>query len=341
MKNSVEEKKKLGVRTVEGNGGDPRQETNPPVESHRALLFDGQGAQLIGMGKDLYEIDLDVRRLYEEAEQVLEMPIGSLSFDGPADALTETVAAQPALFVHGFAFFTFLQKLFPKFRFSAVAGLSLGELTAHAAAGTFSYSDGLRLVKKRALAIQRAVEEFPGCMVALVGADRKAADEIAREAHVDVANYNAPGQIVLSGTREGLSLVPALAEKRKVRKIIPLEVSGAFHSRLMRKAAGELEAFLEDFPIQEPRVPVFSNYLGRPVRQPDEIRRSLADQVAGPVRWEDCIRGMLDWGIDRFVEIGPRPVLVGLLRRIAPQAEGLVLSTVPDLQTHEHALLKR
>lgn len=293
------------------------------------------------MGKDLCEGDPDARRLYEEAERLLEMPLRSLSFSGPAEALTETVVAQPALFVHGFVLFTLLQKRLPAFRFSAVAGLSLGELTAHAAAGTFSYSDGLRLVKKRAEAIQRAAAESPGSMVALVGADRKDADEIALEAQVDVANYNAPGQIVLSGSRQGLSLVPELARIRKVRKVIPLDVSGAFHSRLMRKAAGELEAFLEDFPLETPRVPVYSNFLGRPVRRPEEIRRSLADQVEGSVRWEDCIRGMLDCGVRQFVEIGPRPILVGLLRRIEPQAAGVALATLQELESHEHRLVEQ
>ncbi|CAB4242996.1 Malonyl CoA-acyl carrier protein transacylase [Methylacidimicrobium sp. AP8] len=293
------------------------------------------------MGQDLYEADPDVRRLYEEAERVLEMPLRSLCFFGPAEALTETIAAQPALFVHGYALFTLLQKRLPAFRFSAVAGLSLGELTAHAAAGTFSYSDGLRLVKKRASAIQRAAEESPGSMMALVGIDRKAAEEIAREAGVDVANYNAPDQIVLSGSPRGLALVPALARARNVRKAIPLEVSGAFHSRLMRTAAEELEAFLEDFPLEIPRVPVYSNFLGRPVHQPGEIRRSLAEQIEGSVKWEDCIRGMLAGGIRRFVEIGPRPILVGLLRRIEPGAEGVSLATLEDLKLHEDRLAER
>ncbi|MDD4933309.1 MAG: ACP S-malonyltransferase [Methylacidiphilaceae bacterium] len=308
------------------------------MESHRALLFDGQGAQEVGMGKDLYEIDPDVRRLYEEAERVLRMPLRSLSFAGPAEALTETIAAQPALFVHGFALFTFLLKRLPAFPFSAVAGLSLGEITAHAVAGTFSFHDGLRLVRTRAAAIQKAAGDFPGSMVALIGADRNAAEEITREAGVDIANYNAPGQIVLSGTRQGLSLVPELARKRNVRKVVPLDVSGAFHSRLMRKAAEELETFLQDFPLEIPRVPVYSNYLGRPLQEREEIRRSLADQVTGSVRWEDCIRRMLDCRIHQFVELGPRPILVGLLRRIDPQANGIALATVQDLQSHEHEL---
>ncbi len=293
------------------------------------------------MGRDLYEADPDVRRLYEEAERLLEIPLRSLSFSGPAEALTETVVAQPALFVHGFALVTLLRNRFPAFRFSAVAGLSLGELTAHAAAGTFSYSDGLRLVQERALAIQRAAEESPGSMVALVGADRKAADEIALEAQVDVANYNAPGQIVLSGSRPGINLVPELARSRGVRKVIPLEVSGAFHSRLMRKAAEELQAFLEDFPLEIPRIPVYSNFLGRPVREPEEIRRSLTDQVEGSVKWEDCIQGMLDCGIRQFVELGPRPVLLGLLRRIEPRAAGVALARLGDLESHEHELVEQ
>ncbi|MGD9895574.1 MAG: ACP S-malonyltransferase [Candidatus Methylacidiphilaceae bacterium] len=310
------------------------------MKFQRALLFDGQGAQEVGMGKDLYEAYPDLRRLYEEAERVLEMPLRSLSFAGPGEALAETVAAQPALFVHGFALFTLLQKRLPAFRFSAVAGLSLGELTAHAAAGTFSFSDGLRLVRKRAMAIQRATEESPGSMVALLGADRRTAEEIAREARVDVANYNAPDQIVLSGTCQGLNLVQQLAGERHVRKVIPLNVSGAFHSRLMSGAAEELAIFLKDFPLAIPRVPVYSNYLARPVQQPEEIRQSLAGQVAGSVRWEDCIRRMRDCQINQFIEIGPRPILVGLLRRIAPEAQGVALAGVQDLDSYEHELVK-
>lgn len=293
------------------------------------------------MGRDLCEADADVRCLYEEADRVLEMPLSSLSFHGPAEALVQTAVCQPALFVHGIAFFTLLQKRVPSFRFSVAAGLSLGELTAHAAAGTFSFSAGLRLVKTRAMAIQKAAEEAPGGMIALVGADKATAEEIAREARLDIANYNAPGQLILSGTHQALALVPELARERKVRKVIPLDVSGAFHSRLMHKAAEELRRFLEDFPLEAPRVPVFSNYLGRPVRRPDEIRSTLIHQVEGSVRWEDCIRGMLEQGIGQFVEIGPRPILTGLLRRIAPQAEGIALTTVLDLQSHEHTLLKR
>jgi [acyl-carrier-protein] S-malonyltransferase len=282
-----------------------------------ALLFSGQGAQTVGMGKDIAAEYPVARDLFQRADEILGYPLSSIAFDGPAEELTKTAICQPALYVHGLACLAVLRELAPEFHFHAAAGLSLGEFTAHAAAGTFDFETGLRLVDKRARAMQAACEQSQGGMAAIIGGEEDRVRELAAVTDVDVANLNAPGQIVLSGEAAKIVMAASLAKDYSARKAVELTVAGAFHSRLMEPAYQTLSAALEETPIKEPTVPVVCNVDAVAVRDPESIRRSLADQVTGSVCWTQSVEYMIDHlGIQRFIELGPGGVIAGLVGRI-------------------------
>jgi [acyl-carrier-protein] S-malonyltransferase len=295
-----------------------------------AFLFSGQGAQHVGMGADLVQLAAS-GKVYRDADQALGYSLSELSFSGPESKLTETRHCQPALYVHGLAgLAAFLERMpiAPDF----VAGLSLGEFTAHAAAGSFSLADGLRLVATRGAAMQEACDASPGGMLSLIGATVEKAQVIAAEVDVDIANLNCPGQVVLSGLQESLEKVPDIAKKEGVKRAIPLKVAGAYHSRLMEPARVTLEAALRDAPIQMPRCPVVANYSALPGGSPDEIRTLLLQQVTGTVRWEDSIRWLVAQGVRHFIEFGPGEVLAGLAKRIDGESRVASVSDVPSLE---------
>ena len=305
----------------------------------RAFLFSGQGAQKVGMGADLAGSSAAARRLYERADAGLGWSLTETSFHGPEPKLTETRVCQPALYVHGLALIAAYEEMAGKpLRFEAAAGLSLGEYTAHAAAGTFSFETGLKLVAERGRLMQEACETTMGTMITLLGATPEQARAIAEVCQVDVANLNCPGQIVLSGGKLEMANVAEAAKQAGVRKVIPLNVAGAYHSRLMTSAASGLVPFLEEAVIGEPRVPVLANFTADKVTTPAEIRLALEEQVCGSVRWEESIRQLLGRGIRHFVECGPNAVIAGLLRRIDPEAHCLSLETHDDLVKHADAL---
>jgi len=309
--------------------------TFPP----RALLFSGQGAQKIGMGADLADKSAAARALYEQADRQLGWPVSETSFRGPEAKLTETRVCQPALYVHGLALLAAYEEMAGKpLRLEAAAGLSLGEYTAHAAAGTFSFSIGLHLVAERGRLMQEACESTAGTMITLLGATAEQAREIAAACNVDVANLNCPGQIVLSGGVKEMEGVAAIAKEKGIRKVIPLKVAGAYHSRLMAAAATGLAPFLAQADIAAPRVPVIANFTADAVPTPEQIRPALEAQVCGSVCWDDSIRRLLAMGIIHFVECGPNAVIAGLIRRINPQAHCLSLETYDDLVKHADAL---
>jgi [acyl-carrier-protein] S-malonyltransferase len=281
-----------------------------------ALLFSGQGAQVIGMGRDLAQKYPVVARLFAEADRILERPLSQIAFEGPVEELTLTKNCQPALFVHGLACLAALRQEIGDFPITAAAGLSLGEFTAHAAAGTFDFETGLRLVEKRGRFMQEACEQTRGSMAAMIGGAEEAVRALAAETDVDVANLNSPGQVVISGETAGVTLAVSLAKERGIRIAKLLNVAGAYHSRLMNSAFVRLGKELAALDIQTPRFPVICNTDAAPVSTAEEIRFSLEDQVTGTVRWSDSVEYLIDREqCDLFIELGPGGVLAGLLQR--------------------------
>lgn len=282
-----------------------------------ALLFSGQGAQAVGMGKDLVAESPAAAELFRQADAILGFPLSQIAFEGPAEELTKTSVCQPALYVHGLACLAALREKLPGFTFSAAAGLSLGEFTAHAAAGTFDFETGLRLVAKRSQAMQEACENTEGGMAAIIGGEENRIRELAAAADVDVANLNSPGQIVLSGESSKVALAVSLAREYGARKAVELQVAGAFHSRLMESAYVTLKEALAATPMRTPAVPVVCNVDARSVDTDDLIRRTLADQVTGSVRWTESVEYLIDHlHCTEFLELGPGGVLAGLVGRI-------------------------
>ena len=305
----------------------------------RAVLFSGQGAQKVGMGADLAQNSPAARALYDLADQRLGWSLSQLSFQGPEEPLTETRVCQPALYVHGLALLAAYRDLAGRpLRFEAAAGLSLGEYTAHAAAGTFTFEAGLNLVEKRGQLMQAACESTRGAMTTLLGATPEQAREIATACDVDVANLNCPGQVVLSGEAAKMEAVGEAAKARGIRKVIPLKVAGAYHSRLMAAAATGLAPFLAAARLEAPVVPVVANYTADVTDGADQILRALEDQVCGSVRWEESIRRLIALGFTEFVECGPGAVLAGLLKRIDPNVRCLSLETHAQVAEHAAAL---
>ncbi len=299
----------------------------------RALLFSGQGAQQVGMGQDLASIP-DLSGLYHQADALLGYSLSQISFAGPEEKLTTTAVCQPALYVHGYALLSITRSKIPDFQFTATAGLSLGEYTAHAAAGTFDFITGLKLVNERAKLMQEACERTDGGMLTLIGADEATAEAVAREADIDVANFNCPGQIVLSGPKSNLPKATEIAKAKGLRKIIPLNVAGAYHSRLMHSAETALIPHLQAAALLSPKFPVATNFTGKIATDPTLIRDLLAKQVTGSVRWESCIRTLIEQGIDQFVEFGPGTALAGMIKRIDPTKQCLSIGNLEQLEKH-------
>ena len=298
-----------------------------------ALLFSGQGAQAVGMGKDLAAAFPVAAELFAKADTILGYSLSQTAFEGPAEELTKTSVCQPALYTHGLAALTMLKEKVPSLSFDAAAGLSLGEFTAHAAAGTFDFETGLRLVDQRSRFMQEACEATEGGMAAIIGADEQGVRNLAAAADVDVANFNSPGQIVISGEKSKIALAVGMAKEYGARKAVELTVAGAFHSRLMEPAYQRLSAVLAETPIVMPRVAVVGNVDARPAESPDAIRKSLADQVTGSVCWTASIEYMIDHlGITRFLELGPGGVIAGLVGRIRKGSEVISISDVASLE---------
>ena len=298
-----------------------------------ALLFSGQGAQAVGMGKDLAANFPVAADLFAKADSILGYSLSQIAFEGPVEDLTRTSVCQPALYVHGFSVLAVLKERCPHLTFDAAAGLSLGEFTAHSAAGTFDFETGLRLVDQRSRFMQEACEATEGGMAAIIGAEEQGVRDLAAAADVDVANFNSPGQIVISGEKAKIALAVGMAKEYGARKAVELTVAGAFHSRLMEPAYQRLSAVLAETSIVMPSVPVVSNIDARPAGSPDAIRQSLADQVTGSVCWTASIEYMIDHlGITRFLELGPGGVIAGLVGRIRKGTEVISIADTASLE---------
>lgn len=295
-------------------------------------MFAGQGAQTVGMGRDLAERFDAVRDIFARADAQLGYALTEKMFDGPATELTRTSVCQPALYVHGLACLELLKAHVPDLEIAGCVGLSLGEFTAHAAAGTFSFETGLDLVAKRGAFMEEATSATEGSMAALIGGEEADIRALAAKCDVDVANLNAPGQIVVSGRKAGIAQVVAEAQDHGVRIAQELDVAGAYHSRLMMPAQEKLAEVLRGVPFRSPRVPVVCNVEAVEVSEPDEIRRTLEAQVSGSVRWGECVRHFLDQGETLFIELGPGRVLAGLMRRIDRGAKALSFSDVEGFE---------
>ncbi len=284
------------------------------------------------MGKDWAESSALARSMVHQADEALGFSLSDIMFDGPEEELTRTAYCQPALYLHGMIALALLKKRLPKFEPIAAAGLSLGEFTAHAAAGTFSFEDGLRLVARRGEFMEEACLATQGAMAALIGGDEDQVRALAAASDVDVANLNAPGQIVLSGTVAGIDAAVAQAKEFGIRKAIKLNVAGAYHSRLMQSAQDKLAAELAGVSMQPPSIPVYCNYAASIVSDPGDIRLMLEKQVTGSVRWSESIQALIAAGHTTFLELGPGKVLAGLVGKIDKAA---TVHSVEDLHSLE------
>lgn len=307
----------------------------------RAFIFPGQGSQAVGMGKALADSSSAARAVFAEVDEALGQDLSKLMFEGPADELTLTANAQPALMAASLAVLRTLEaeRGLDLARDAAfVAGHSLGEYSALAAAGTVSIADAARLLRIRGQAMQRAVAPGIGAMAALLGPDLETARAIAEEAAegmvCGVANDNGAGQVVLSGHKEAVERAMALAQGRGVRRAVLLNVSAPFHCALMAPAAETMKAALAEVALNPPVVPVYANVTAGPLTDPGAIREALVAQVTGTVRWSESVAAMAEAGVDRFYELGAGKVLTGLVKRIAPGAAASAVGTPDDIAAY-------
>jgi len=288
------------------------------------------------MGRELAEAYPLARQVFEEADEAIGFGLSRLCWDGPEEELTLTVNAQPAILVHTVAVWRVLVAE-REIRPAVAAGHSLGEFSAHVAAGTFAFADAVRVVRRRGELMYESGTRRPGTMAAVLGLDDATAESVCRDASdaagvVVPANYNAPGQLVISGDVEAVRRAEELARAAGAKRVIPLNVSGAFHSPLMEVAVDGLRSALEDVPLSEPAFPVVSNVTAEPVADAALARSLLVRQLTSPVRWVESVRRMRAHGVERFIEIGPGNVLTGLLRRIDRDAAGVALGTSQEVE---------
>lgn len=284
-----------------------------------AYVFPGQGAQFSGMGKDLYESNESAKALFEKANEILGFDIAKIMFEGSDEELKETKVTQPAVFLHS----TILASTIEDFKPDMVAGHSLGELSALVANKTLSFEDGLKLVYKRALAMQKACEVEPSTMAAILGLEDKVVEDVCAEIDevVVAANYNCPGQLVISGSIEGINKACEALKEKGAKRALVLPVGGAFHSPLMEPARQELQDAIEATTFNTPICPVYQNVTASAVSDPEEIKANLISQLTAPVRWTQSAQQMVQDGATHFVEVGPGKVLSGLVKKIHREAE--------------------
>lgn len=285
-----------------------------------AYIFPGQGAQFVGMGQDLYNLNEETKALFEKANDILGFRITDIMFNGTDEDLKQTNVTQPAIFLHSVILAKALDDTFQP---SMVAGHSLGEFSALVAAGALSFEDGLRLVAQRANAMQKACELQPSTMAAILGLDDDTVERICSEVEevVVAANYNCPGQLVISGSIEGIDKACALLTEAGAKRALKLNVGGAFHSPLMEPAKVELQAAIEATDIKTPLCPIYQNVDANPYTTADEIKANLIAQLTGAVRWTQTVQNMLADGVEAFVEVGPGNVLQGLVKKVDRQAQ--------------------
>lgn len=292
----------------------------------KAYVFPGQGAQFVGMGKDLYDHSPQAKDLFEKANEILGFRITDLMFEGTDEDLRQTKVTQPAIFLHSVLL---AKSLGDDFKPEMVAGHSLGEFSALVAAGALSFEDGLKLVYQRAMAMQKACEIEPSTMAAIVGLEDGIVEEVCKsiEEIVVPANYNCPGQLVISGSIEGIDKACEELTKKGAKRAIKLPVGGAFHSPLMEPARAELAKAIEETAIAKPICPIYQNVNASPCSDPAQIKENLIAQLTAPVRWTQTIQNMLADGVSSFTEVGPGKVLQGLVKKIDRQVEAISINS--------------
>jgi [acyl-carrier-protein] S-malonyltransferase len=306
--------------------------------SKTALMFAGQGAQAVGMGKDLAEQFPSAKQWFERANAALGYDLASICFNGPDAELTKTENAQPGIFLVSWVAFELLKERVPGLKFEATAGLSLGEFTALAAAGVMTFDDAIGVVRLRGRFMQEACEATQGGMAAIIGLDEAATREVCAQSGVELANLNCPGQIVISGPADKMNAASELAKAKGAKRALPLNVAGAYHSALMAGAQPKLSGALAKVSLKNPAVPVVSNVTAQPHGAPAEINNLLVQQVTSPVRWEDSMRYLLANGFTRFIELGPGTALGGFMKRIDKTAQLLNVADAASLDTTAKAL---
>lgn len=287
----------------------------------KAYVFPGQGAQFIGMGEDLYKHDTILKEMFDKANEILGFKITDIMFAGTEEELKQTKVTQPAVFLHS----TILAKaLGNDFQPDMVAGHSLGEFSALVASGAMSFEDGLRLVSIRANAMQKACEENPSTMAAIIGLEDSVIEEVCASITDEVvvpANYNNPGQLVISGTMAGIEKACALLKEKGAKRALPLKVGGAFHSPLMESARVELAKGIEEAQIKTPICPIYQDVNALPMTDPKEIKQNLIKQLTSPVRWTQIVKNMLEDGATTFIECGPGTALQGMIKKVKADVE--------------------
>jgi [acyl-carrier-protein] S-malonyltransferase len=306
--------------------------------SRTALLFAGQGAQVVGMGKDLAEHSPGAKAWFDRANAALGYDLASICFNGPEAELTKTEHAQPGIFLVSWVAFELLKERTPGLVFEATAGLSLGEFTALTAAGAMSFEDGLKVVRQRGRFMQEACAATQGGMAAVIGLNETATREVCTETGVVVANLNCPGQIVISGASEKMAPACALAKAKGAMRAVPLTVAGAYHSPLMASAQPKLETELARVTLSPLAVPVIANVTAQPHGDAGAIRGRLVEQVTSSVRWEESMRYLVGQGFTRFIELGPGRALSGFMKRISKTAQILNVEDLASLEVTAKAL---
>lgn len=291
-----------------------------------AYVFPGQGSQAVGMGYELYRGSLEARQVFEQADEALQAPLSRLCFEGPEDELRETINAQPAILTASVACLRAVAEFNGPVKPAFVAGHSLGEYTALVAAGVLEFADAVRVVRERGRLMQEAGRQKPGGMAAIIGLDEESLEEVCLETGAQIANINCAGQIVISGTREQLARSMDLAKTRGARRVVPLQVSGAFHSTLMEPAVAGMAQAISQLSFRPAEIPIVANSTAKPVTTAEEVKSELLQQLCHCVQWQPSVEYMVGVGVTTFIEVGPGQVLSGLIKRISNEVRILSMS---------------
>jgi len=304
--------------------------------SKTAFVFPGQGSQTVGMGYTLYQSSRQAREVFEEADSALQIPLSRLCFEGPEEELRETINAQPAILTTSVACLRVAADFGIPLEPALVAGHSLGEYTALVASNTIEFTDAVRLVRERGRLMQEAGKTKPGGMAAIIGLDEISLEAVCLETGAEIANFNCSGQIVISGTREALARSMDLAKARGAKRVVPLQVSGAFHSTLMQPTIEGMSLAISRIDLHLPEIPIVANSTAQPMTSADEVKEELIQQLCHCVQWQPSVEYMVEAGVSTFIEIGPGQVLTGLIRRINDKVQ---VHNINDIESIKSLIL--